>query len=108
MCDQSGAIIDDGVACRFHDEHFYVTATTSGVDAVYRLMLQWNAQWRLDVDVASVTTAFAGVNIAGPQAREVLQRVSTDIDLSAEAFPYMGVRFGTVAGVRARLLRVGF
>jgi sarcosine oxidase subunit alpha len=108
MTDQTGAIIDDGVACRFHVEHFYVTATTSGVDGVYRLMLQWNAQWRLDVDIANVTAAFAGVNIAGPKAREVLQRVCTDIDLSPEGFPYMGVRFGTVAGVRARLLRVGF
>jgi len=108
MCDQSGAIIDDGVACRFHDEHFYVTATTSGVDAVYRLMLQWNAQWRLDIDVANVTAAYAGVNIAGPRSREVLSRICHDVDLSAEAFPYMGVRMGNVAGIPARLLRVGF
>ena len=108
MCDQSGAIIDDGVACRFHDEHFYVTATTSGVDAVYRLMLQWNAQWRLDVDVANVTAAYAGVNIAGPRSREVLSKVCHDVDLSAGAFPYMGVRMGSVAGIPARLLRVGF
>src|SRR5215813_9778406 len=108
MCDQTGAIIDDGVACRFHDEHFYVTATTSGVDGVYRLMLQWNAQWRLDIDVANVTAAYSGVNIAGPTSREVLAKVCHDVDLGAEAFPYMGVRMGTVAGIPARLLRVGF
>jgi sarcosine oxidase subunit alpha len=108
MCDQSGAIIDDGVACRLQDEHFYVTATTSGVDGVYRLMLQWNAQWRLDVDVANVTAAYAGVNIAGPRSREVLARVCHDVDLGPEAFPYMGVREGSVAGIPARLMRVGF
>jgi sarcosine oxidase subunit alpha len=108
MADQTGAIVDDGVACRFHDEHFYVTATTGGVDAVYRMMLFWNAQWRLDVDVANVTAAYAGVNIAGPKSREVLRKVCSDVDLSAEAFPYMGVRMGTVAGIPARLLRVGF
>jgi sarcosine oxidase subunit alpha len=108
MTDQSGAIIDDGVACRFHDEHFYVTATTGGVDGVYRLMLFWNAQWRLDVDIANVTAAYAGVNVAGPRSREVLQKLCTDVDLSAEAFPYLGVRMGTVAGVPCRLLRVGF
>ena len=108
MTDMAGVIIDDGVACRFHDEHFYVTATTSGVDAVYRQMLQWNAQWRLDVDIANVTAAYAGVNIAGPKARQVLARVCHDIDLSAEAFPYLGVRQGTVAGIPARLMRVGF
>ena len=108
MTDQAGVVTDDGVACRFSEEHFYVTATTSGVDAVYRSMLQWNAQWRLDVDVANVTAAYCGVNIAGPKSREVLQRVCHDIDLSAEAFPYLGVRQGTVAGIPARLMRVGF
>jgi sarcosine oxidase subunit alpha len=108
MCDQSGAIIDDGVACRFHDEHFYVTATTGGVDAVYRLMLQWNAQWRLDVDVANVTAAYAAVNIAGPRSRDVLAQLCRDVELSPSAFPYMGVRLGTVAGIPARILRVGF
>lgn len=108
MTEQAGAIVDDGVACRFHEEHFYVTATTSGVDAVYRQMLFWNAQWRLDVDVANVTAAYAGMNIAGPRAREVLQTLCDDVDLSPEGFPYMGVRMGKVAGVPARLLRVGF
>jgi len=108
MTDQAGAIIDDGVACRFHDEHFYVTATTGGVDAVYRLMLFWNAQWRLDVDIANVTAAYAGVNLAGPKSRAVLQSVCPDVDLSPEAFPYMGIRMGTVAGIPARLMRVGF
>ena len=108
MTDQAGVITDDGVACRFSEEHFYVTATTSGVDAVYRSMLQWNAQWRLDVDVANVTAAYAGVNIAGPKSRAVLQKICTDIDLSSDAFPYLGVRMGTVAGIPARLLRVGF
>ncbi|MBC6440754.1 MAG: (2Fe-2S)-binding protein [Rhodospirillales bacterium] len=107
MTDMTGVITDDGVACRFHDEHYYVTATTSGVDGVYREMLFWNAQWRLKVDVTNVTGAFSGVNIAGPKSREVLARL-TDADLSGEGFPYMGVRMATVAGIPCRLLRVGF
>ena len=107
MTDEAGVIIDDGVACRLHDEHFYVTATTSGVDNVYRSMLWRNAQWRLDVVVTNVTAAFAGVNVAGPRSREVLQRLA-DIDLSRQAFPYLGVRTGDVAGIPARLMRVGF
>ena len=108
MTDQSGVITDDGVACRFHDDRFYVTATTSGVDAVYRSMLWYNAQWRLKVDITNVTAAYAGVNVAGPNARKVLEKLCTDADLSKEAFPYMGVREATVAGIPALLLRVGF
>jgi sarcosine oxidase subunit alpha len=108
MTDNAGVVIDDGVAVRFHDEHFYVTATTSGVDAVYRQMLWWNAQWRLDVDVANVTAAYAGVNIAGPRSREVLKRVCEGVDLSAQAFPYMGAAMAEVAGIPARIMRVGF
>jgi sarcosine oxidase subunit alpha len=108
MTDNAGVITDDGVAVRFHDEHFYVTATTSGVDAVYRQMLWWNAQWRLDVDVANVTAAYAGVNIAGPKSRDVLKRVCEGVDLSAAAFPYMGAAIADVAGISARIMRVGF
>ena len=108
MTDLCGVVVDDGVACRLHEDHFYVTATTSGVDNVYREMLWYNAQWRLEVDVSNVTAAFAGVNIAGPNSRAVLETLCDDVDLSLEGFPYMGVREGHVAGIPALFLRVGF
>ena len=108
MTNEQGAVIDDGVCARFGEHHFYVTATTSGVDRIYQQMLKWNAQWRLDVDIANVTAAISAVNVAGPDSRKVLEKVCQDLDLSAEGFPYLGVRQGTVAGIKARLLRVGF
>jgi sarcosine oxidase subunit alpha len=108
MLDQGGYLIDDGVACRLHDRHFYVTATTGGVDRVYRLMQWFNAQWRMQVDIANVTAAYCGVNLIGPRSREVLASLCPDVDLSAAGFPYLGIRTGTVAGIPARLLRVGF
>ena len=108
MTDEAGTIIDDGVACRFRDDHFYVTATTSGAERVYLSMLWWNAQWRLEVDISHVTAAYAAVNLAGPKAREVLAKITDDVDLSPEAFPYMGLREGHVGGVPARLIRIGF
>jgi sarcosine oxidase subunit alpha len=108
LTNEAGTIIDDGVACRFHECHYYVTTTTSGADRVYQNMLKWNAQWRLDVDIANVSSAFCGVNLAGPKARAVLETLCYNVDLSAESFPYMGVREGAVAGIPARLVRVGF
>ncbi len=73
LANESGVVIDDGVACRFHEQHYYVTATTGGADRVYQSMLRWNAQWRLDLDIANVSSAMCGVNIAGPKARIVMQ-----------------------------------
>ena len=108
MTNEQGVVIDDGVCARLAEQHFYVTATTSGVDGLYQQMLKWNAQWRLDVDITNVTAALAAVNLAGPLSRQVLAKVCGDVDLSAEAFPYLGVRQGKVAGIPARILRVGF
>ena len=108
MTNEHGVVIDDGVCARLGEQHFYVTATTSGVDRIYQQMLKWNAQWRLDVDITNVTAALAAVNLAGPLSRQVLAKVCDDVDLAAGAFPYLGVRQGKVAGIAARILRVGF
>lgn len=108
MCDDMGTVVDDGVIARLHEHHFYVTATTTGADAVYRKMLWWNAQWRLNVDIANVTPGYGAMNVAGPSARAVLQKLCEDLDLSPAAFPYLAVRQGRVAGVPVRILRVGF
>ncbi|WOE32447.1 MULTISPECIES: glycine cleavage T C-terminal barrel domain-containing protein [unclassified Acinetobacter] len=108
MTAEDGVIIDDGVAGRLSEDHFYVTATTSGVERIYQQMLKWNAQWRLNVDIANVTTAFSAVNIAGPNSRQVMQQVCHDVDFSATAFPYLGLRLGTIEGIPVRILRVGF
>ncbi|MDO6459624.1 2Fe-2S iron-sulfur cluster-binding protein [Granulosicoccaceae sp. 1_MG-2023] len=108
MTNEHGVVIDDGVACRLGETHFYITATTSGVTRVYRAMTQWNAQWRLDVDILNVTGAFAAVNLAGPLSHKVLAAAGTDVDISAAGFPYLAYREGQVAGISARLMRVGF
>lgn len=108
MTNEAGTVIDDGVACRIAEDYFYITATTTGVDNIYRNMLWWNAQWHLNVDIANVTAAYAGVNLAGPNARKVLDKLTSDIRTSPEEFPYLAYREGHVAGIPARVFRVGF
>ena len=108
MASEDGVILDDGVAARLGRGHYYVTTSTSGAEEVYPLYLQHNAQWALKVDIADVTSAYCGINLAGPQARAVLAKLTTDIDVSPQAFPYLGVRTGAIAGIPARLLRIGF
>lgn len=107
MLDESGVVIDDGVVARLADQHFYFTTTTTGSTTVYRELQRWNAQWNLGVGIVNATGAFAAMNLAGPKARAVLRKLTT-LDLSNEAFPYLALREADVAGVPARLMRVGF
>jgi sarcosine oxidase subunit alpha len=108
MCNEEGIVSDDGVAAHLDEDAWYMTATTGGVAAVYE-NIEWNLQggWNFEVHVANMTDSYAAMNLTGPQARTALQPL-TDIDLSPEAFPYMNVRRGLVAGVPAILLRIGF
>jgi sarcosine oxidase subunit alpha len=108
MVNEMGVVIDDGVIGCIDEHHYFCTTTTTGADAIYRKLMWWNAQWRLAVDIANLTTAHFGINIAGPKAREILARICTDVDFSPEAFPYLGCREGHVADVPVRMLRVGF
>ena len=57
--------------------------------------------------MVNVTGAYAAMNLAGPFSRTVLEKL-TEINLTPEQFPYLGAREGLVAGIPARLLRVGF
>lgn len=107
MCTDEGIIFDDGVACRLDDDHYYLTTTSGGIDGVYQWLTRWLTEWHLQVHVENVTTSYAAVNVAGPHARDVLVNL-TDLDLSTGAFSYMHVREAAVAGVPARLLRIGF
>ena len=108
MLNEEGIITDDGVAACLDEESWYVTATTGGVNALYEL-IEWNLQsgWDYDVHISNMTDSYAAMNFTGPNARKALQPL-TDIDLSNDAFPYMGVRQGLVAGVPVILLRIGF
>ncbi|HWX35369.1 MAG TPA: 2Fe-2S iron-sulfur cluster-binding protein [Steroidobacteraceae bacterium] len=107
MLDESGVIIDDGVIARLGAQHFYFTTTTGGSATVFRELLRLNALWGLDCALVNVTGHRAAFNFAGPSSRAILQKL-TDIDLRDEAFPYLAVRTGHVAGAAARLMRVGF
>ena len=107
LLDKAGTVIDDGVVARLAEEHFYCTTTSSGAGNVYRELVRLNTMWRMDCTLVNATGARSAINIAGKQAVAVL-RALTDMDLSPEAFPYLAVRQGLIAGVPAIAMRVGF
>ena len=103
----AGRIMDDGTVVRLDDETFYVTTTSTGADGVYQWFTWWNAVWFMDVRFANVTGALAAVNVAGPQARTLMERV-VDIDMANESFGYLDAKHCRVAGVPTLALRIGF
>lgn len=107
MCTEEGIILDDGVVGCLADNHYFLTTTSGGAGSVYEWLTWWATAWGLEVHITGQTATYAAVNLAGPHARELLSRL-TDVDVSNEAFPYMHMRQETVAGVAARLMRIGF
>jgi sarcosine oxidase subunit alpha len=103
----AGRIMDDGTIARLDEETYYVTTTSTGAGAVVEWFEWWNAVWGLDVEIVNVTGGLAAVNVAGPRAREVMQRL-TDLDISNEGLSYLDAREGAIAGVPALVLRIGF
>jgi sarcosine oxidase, subunit alpha len=103
----SGRIMDDGTVARLDDETYYVTTTSTGAGAVLEWFEWWNAVWGMDAEIVNITGGLAALNIAGPRARDLMQRL-TDTDVSNEALSYLDARQARIAGVPALILRIGF
>ncbi|HEX7531851.1 MAG TPA: glycine cleavage T C-terminal barrel domain-containing protein, partial [Methyloceanibacter sp.] len=112
MLREDGFVLDDGTTARLKDDHYFMTTTTANaVRVMQHLEFCHQVLWpELDVEMVSVTEQWAQFAVAGPRAREVLQRVvDPGHDISNAAFPYLGVgEVSVCGGTRARLFRLSF
>jgi sarcosine oxidase subunit alpha len=110
MLKEDGFVLDDGVVARLAPDRFHVTTTTSGAARVLHHMEDYLQTEFTDLRVwlTSITEQWAVIAVNGPLARQVLEPLVEDIDLSASSFPHMAVREGTICGVVTRLFRVSF
>ena len=88
-----------------------MSTTSSGAATVWEWVESWlqteHPEWR--VHVTPVTTAYASINVAGPRSRELARPAHRGRRPGPEAFGYMNVRTGRVAGVDDCVLwRIGF
>jgi sarcosine oxidase subunit alpha len=107
LTSDAGRIMDDGTVARLADDLYYVTTTSTGADAVTAWFEWWNAVWGYEAEIVNVTGALAAVNLAGPRAREVLQRL-TEAEVDPDAFRYLDAKEIEVAGIPCLTLRIGF
>ena len=108
ICDDAGILLDDGTIARLADNRYFLTTTTGNADAIDSWFRSWLiAKPQLDVQMTNVSGSYSAMNLAGPRAREILRRL-TQVDLSTGSMPYLAARECTVAGVAAKVLRIGF
>jgi len=101
LCNQKGGIEADLTIVRLSAEHFYiVTGSGFGVR---------DGGWLLQngIELKDVTSSRAVINLQGPRARELLQRVCED-DVSNAAFPYLVAREIRIGFAPVRALRVTY
>ncbi|MCB1385866.1 MAG: FAD-dependent oxidoreductase [Nitratireductor sp.] len=100
-----GGIAGDFTITMLGEDHYYMVG--SGMAERYHQRF-FNAVERPEtVSFRSLTADRAGFNVAGPKARELLQRLTNE-DLSNHAWQFMRSRRLRVAGVEAIGLRVSF
>jgi len=107
LLNEAGYLLDDGLIGSLGAAGFYLTFTSSGADGVESWLRDWVETWKLRVHIVNQTAAFGAINLAGPKARDLLQRLTSD-KVDGESLPYSRHREITVAGVKCRALRVGF
>ena len=105
MLNAAGRIVGDlSIACLAEERYLIVG---SGFAEEFHLRWFWASQPPADVFVRSAASTLAGVSIAGPQSRVLLQRLVRD-DLSAGALRLFDVRQTAVGFAPAILTRAGF
>lgn len=104
---EHGFVVDDGIVCALEGGRWYLTFTSSGAATADATLRDWAEAWGLEVHLVDLTAAWGAINVAGPLARELLQRLSGD-PLDNESFPYLRHREITVADVPCRAIRLGF
>ncbi len=104
MLAPSGRIIGDFTVSCLDPENFRLTASY-GAQGWHMRWFQQNAAE--GVRVENVSDIKTGFQIAGPQARELLSRV-TRADVSAESFRFMDVRRMTIGMANCLVQRVSY
>jgi sarcosine oxidase subunit alpha len=112
MLREDGFAFDDGTVARLGKNHFLVSTTTANAARVLRHM-DFCAQIvrpDLKVSVEAVTEQWAQFALAGPKAREVLQKLVGDAtDITNAGLPFMGFMETVLCGsIPARLFRISF
>ena len=108
MCNDDGCVIDDGVVVKTGENDYYFTTSTGRAGATAEWIRYHTRFDGWDFHLVNLTDTMGVINIAGPNARKVLEKL-TDADVSNDAFPFAGYREFTIENlIPVRSMRLGF
>ena len=108
MCNDDGCLIDDGVVVQKGENDYFFTTSTARAGATIEWIRFHTRYDGWDFHLVNLTDAFGVINLAGPKAREVFEKV-TDSDVSNKTFPYAGYRELLILNtIPVRVMRLGF
>jgi sarcosine oxidase subunit alpha len=111
MLREDGFAFDDGTVARLSPTHFLLTTTTANASAVLRHMdfCRQILKPDLDVCIEPITDQWAQFALAGPHARQILEKLAGPaVDVSNAALPFMGTMEAHIGHMPARLFRISF
>ncbi len=108
MCNHDGCVIDDGVVIRIGENDYMFTTSTGRAGETVEWIRYHTRFDNWDFHLVNQTDGTGVINLAGPRARDVLERV-TDADVSNQAFSFGCWKdFSLSGGIPVRCLRLGF
>ena len=105
--DEGGYVVDDGLLCVVEDGSYLLTSTSGGAERMDARLREWADRLQLHLHLLDRTSELGAILVAGPRARDLLERLTGD-PMEAAALPYPGHRELTLAGVPCRAIRSGF
>ncbi|MBZ0216126.1 MAG: hypothetical protein K8F25_06220, partial [Fimbriimonadaceae bacterium] len=108
--DDQGYLIDDGVVVRLADDRFLVHTTSGNADRMAAWMELWlQTEWTgLKVYVTPVSEQWAQFAVAGPRARDILEKLPGNIKWDRESFPPLAMQTGRLIGQQVRIYRISY
>lgn len=108
MCNEDGCIIDDGVVVKRAENDYYFTTSTVRAGQTIEWIRYHTRYDDWNFNMVNLTDAFGVINLAGPNARKVLEKL-TDADISKSALPLARYREFRIKNIiPVRVMRLGF
>ncbi len=103
LLNERGHLIDDGMICRETETRFVLTFTSGGAANAEMWVRDWAETWALRVHILDRTMSLAAINVTGPLAATLLQRVGL-----VDPPKFLQHRHDTVADVPCHVMRLSF